>query len=180
MNPARGHGRVGVGFDLLCLTCEWPLSSDGARSAISKTGSRPAVSGGSAIDDQADHDWPLKAEHFGLGRSSKKMISPKERQELIAYLERCAREGKSADLPIALVGELLAVLGVPVPAPKSQVVTPDEALAFRVDAWSLDGSFEEHLGSSLNEDVARTLYAEAMKHSPDRKITLTRGADVLE
>jgi hypothetical protein len=108
------------------------------------------------------------------------MISRKERQELIAYLEKCAREGKSADLPITLVSELLAILGVPVPARKSQVVTPDEALAFRVDAWSLDGSFMEHLGSSLNEAAARKLYAEAMKHSPDRKITLTRGADILE
>jgi hypothetical protein len=103
----------------------------------------------------------------------------KKTTDLIAYLERCADKGEGAQLGADLATLLSTALRTMLKdgAAASPARRPQ---AFRIDVWGLDGPDESHLGESDDEGVARAIYASAAKQFAGRKITLARGAEILE
>jgi hypothetical protein len=108
------------------------------------------------------------------------MIDRKEREELIAYLEGCALKGGGFDLPGDLVEQLLGALRTQSEVRTWGISHANEIYAFRVDVWLQNGEFEAHFGGSNDERAARAMFLEAVKCSPDRKVTLSAGPDVLK
>jgi hypothetical protein len=108
------------------------------------------------------------------------MIDRKEREELIAYLEGCALKGGGGGLPGDLVEQLLGALRTQSEVRTSGAPPGNEIYAFRVDVWLQNGECEAHFGGSNDERAARAMFLEAVKCSPDRKVTLSAGRYVLK
>jgi hypothetical protein len=108
------------------------------------------------------------------------MIDRKEVEELIAYLEECALKGGGADLPGDLVELLLVALRAHSDARIFGIPQANEIYAFRIDVWLQNGEFEAYFGGSNDERAARAMFLEVVKCSPDRKVTLSAGPDVLK
>jgi hypothetical protein len=108
------------------------------------------------------------------------MIDPKDRDSLIAYLEDCANRSAGAHLPTDLAVLLVEAMNAMSDEQGQDISSAAESYVFCIDARGRDGVFKTNLGGSDDERIARKMFSEAVRQLPSRRITLSRGADVLE
>jgi hypothetical protein len=103
-----------------------------------------------------------------------------ELRALIACLEAYVAEGDGAVLSRDTFDRIKALAFERPQARKSGILCAHETFDFRIDAWTKNGAFEDCLGGSDDEIIARAMFAEAVKQLASRNITLSRGPAVLE